>query len=215
MQGNIDETTTSQDQNKHIQRIMNNSYHGVLTTTRPLTLIERRYHKFMRAYYNNMRDRDLYEATHKYEQLLTACTQNTKFDWGTELIAQMLYYGLDANKAMMLQSMRYPRGSARWLWIMGHCERERLMMDLDNHNKPNLYAVVNFNRDRLKIWVPFAYKLWIAQLDEKMFLWMISKPFNAYRAKLFELGFDWTYGAQPDNIKAYLKCRKLLRGGNI
>ena len=108
------------------------------------TRFERCFYKIARSALKDMRERDL-EAARSNAQIITGCTQNLKFDWNLDMIAKLAYYGIDSNKLMLLQNMRYPRASKSWMWISNYYKMERLFADMDNHSKPNLYAVTHLN----------------------------------------------------------------------
>ena len=108
------------------------------------TRFERCFYNIARSALKDMRERDL-EAARSDAQIITGCTQNLKFDWNLDMIAKLAYYGIDSNKLMLLQNMRYPRASKRWMWISNYYKMERLFADMDNHSKPNLYAVTHWS----------------------------------------------------------------------
>ena len=121
-------------------RALSNSFYGMCVNDG--TTIERKARKIQRDLLINMRNQDLYKATHKYDQIIFARTRNTKFDWKLDMLAKMAYYGIDFNKLMLLQTMRYPRASKSWLLVSVYVKNQQLKKDLDNHSTPNLYAVV-------------------------------------------------------------------------
>lgn len=112
-------------------RVLSNSYYGMCVNDG--TTIEKRARKIYRDLIINMRNKDLYDAYHKYDQVIFGCTRNTKFDWKLDTLAKMAYYGFDANKFLFLQTMRYPRASKSWLMISSYIKNQQLMKDLGNH----------------------------------------------------------------------------------
>lgn len=121
-------------------RVLSNSYYGMCVNDG--TTIEKKVRNIYRNLIINMRNKDLYDAYHKYDQVILGCTRNTKFDWKLDTLAKMAYYGLDANKFLFLQTMRYPRASKSWLMISSYIKSQQLLKDLDNHSTPNLHNVV-------------------------------------------------------------------------